>query len=64
MLALYLKITFRNMWKYKTQSLTGIFGFGIRACLFCPGPLLAALRNVLRQFLSGSGGYLSCLCHR
>lgn len=34
MLASYLRIAFRNMWKYKTQSLTGMFGlaFGL-ACL-------------------------------
>ena len=35
MLALYLKIAFRNMWKFKTQSLTGIFGlaFGLACAL-------------------------------
>ena len=34
MLTRYLKIAFRNIWKYKTQSITGIFGlaFGL-ACL-------------------------------
>lgn len=34
MFAHYFKIAFRNMWKYKTQSFTGIFGlaFGL-ACL-------------------------------
>lgn len=34
MLVHYIKIAFRNIWKYKTQSLTGIFGlaFGL-ACL-------------------------------
>ena len=36
MLALYLKITFRNMWKYKTQSLTGIFGLAFGLACFVP----------------------------
>lgn len=30
----YLKIAFRNLWKYRTQSLTGIFGLAFAvACL-------------------------------
>lgn len=34
MLTLYLKIALRNIWKYKTQSLTGIFGLAFAiACL-------------------------------
>lgn len=36
MLALYLKIAFRNMWKYKTQSLTGIFGLAFGLACFVP----------------------------
>lgn len=36
MIALYLKIAFRNMWKYKTQSLTGIFGLAFGLACFVP----------------------------
>lgn len=36
MLALYLKIAFRNMWKFKTQSLTGIFGLAFGLACFVP----------------------------
>ena len=36
MLALYLKIAFRNMWKYKTQSLTGIFSLAFSLACFVP----------------------------
>ena len=36
MLVHYLKITFRNMWKYKTQSLTGIFGLAFGLACFIP----------------------------
>ncbi|WP_293740162.1 ABC transporter permease [uncultured Parabacteroides sp.] len=36
MLALYLKIAFRNMWKYRTQSLTGIFGLAFGLACFVP----------------------------
>ena len=32
----YLTIAFRNMWKYKTQSLTGIFGLAFGLCFFVP----------------------------
>ena len=32
----YLKITFRNLWKYKTQSLTGIFGLAFGLACFVP----------------------------
>ncbi|MDL2255761.1 ABC transporter permease [Parabacteroides sp. OttesenSCG-928-K15] len=32
----YLKITFRNIWKYKTQSLTGIFGLAFALACFVP----------------------------
>lgn len=32
----YLKIAFRNMWKYKTQSLTGIFGLAFALACFVP----------------------------
>ncbi len=32
----YLKIYFRNMWKYKTQSLTGIFGLAFGLACFVP----------------------------
>ena len=36
MLALYLKIAFRNMWKYKAQSLTGIFSLAFSLACFVP----------------------------
>ncbi|MBP9480206.1 MAG: ABC transporter permease [Parabacteroides sp.] len=36
MLTLYFKIAFRNMWKYKTQSLTGIFGLAFGLACFVP----------------------------
>ena len=36
MLALHLKIAFRNMWKYRTQSLTGIFGLAFGLACFVP----------------------------
>ena len=36
MLVLYLKIAFRNMWKYKTQSLTGIFSLAFSLACFVP----------------------------
>lgn len=36
MLIHYLKITFRNLWKYKTQSLTGIFGLAFGLACFIP----------------------------
>lgn len=36
MIAHYLKIAFRNMWKYKTQSLTGIFGLAFAMACFVP----------------------------
>ena len=36
MLLHYLKITFRNLWKYKTQSLTGIFGLAFGLACFVP----------------------------
>ncbi|MDR0845351.1 MAG: ABC transporter permease [Tannerella sp.] len=32
----YFKIAFRNMWKYKTQSLTGIFGLAFGLACFVP----------------------------
>ncbi len=32
----YLKIAFRNMWKYKTQSLSGIFGLAFGLACFVP----------------------------
>ena len=32
----YVKIAFRNMWKYKTQSLTCIFGLGFGIACFVP----------------------------
>ena len=32
----HLKIAFRNMWKYKTQSLTGIFGLAFGLACFVP----------------------------
>ena len=32
----YLKIAFRNMWKYKTQSFTGIFGLAFGLACFVP----------------------------
>ena len=32
----YLKITFRNIWKYRTQSLTGIFGLAFGLACFVP----------------------------
>lgn len=32
----YLKIAFRNMWKYKAQSLTGIFGLAFAIACFVP----------------------------
>ena len=32
----YLKIAFRNVWKYKTQSLTGIFGLAFALACFVP----------------------------
>lgn len=32
----YLKITFRNMWKYKTQSFTSIFGLAFGLACFVP----------------------------
>jgi len=32
----YLKIAFRNLWKYKTQSLTGIFGLAFGLACFVP----------------------------
>lgn len=32
----YLKITFRNIWKYKAQSLTGIFGLAFAMACFVP----------------------------
>ena len=32
----YLKITFRNLRKYKTQSLTGIFGLAFGLACFIP----------------------------
>ena len=36
MIAHYFKIAFRNMWKYKTQSLTGIFGLAFGLACFVP----------------------------
>lgn len=36
MLTHYLIIAFRNMWKYKTQSLTGIFGLAFAIACFVP----------------------------
>lgn len=36
MLIHYFKIAFRNMWKYKTQSLTGIFGLAFGLACFVP----------------------------
>lgn len=36
MLIHYLKITFRTMWKYKAQSLTGIFGLAFALACFIP----------------------------
>ena len=36
MLIHYLKITFRNMWKHKAQSLTGIFGLAFALACFIP----------------------------
>lgn len=36
MLIHYFKITFRNIWKYKTQSLTGIFGLAFAIACFVP----------------------------
>lgn len=36
MLTHYLKIAFRNMWKYKTQSFTGIFGLAFGLACFVP----------------------------
>ena len=36
MFALYLKIAFRNLWKYKTQSLTGIFSLAFSLACFVP----------------------------
>lgn len=36
MFAHYLKIAFRNMWKYKTQSFTGIFGLAFGLACFVP----------------------------
>ena len=32
----YFKIAFRNMWKYKTQSLSGIFGLAFGLTCFVP----------------------------
>lgn len=32
----YLKIAFRNMWKYRTQSFTGIFGLAFAIACFVP----------------------------
>lgn len=32
----YFRITFRNMWKYKAQSLTGIFGLAFSIACFVP----------------------------
>jgi len=32
----YLKITFRNIWKYKTQSLIGVFGLAFAIACFVP----------------------------
>ena len=32
----YLKIAFRNMWKYRTQSLIGIFGLAFGLACFVP----------------------------
>jgi putative ABC transport system permease protein len=32
----YFKIAFRNMWKYKTQSLSGIFGLAFGLACFVP----------------------------
>lgn len=36
MVVQYLKIAFRNLWKYKTQSLTGIFGLAFGITCFIP----------------------------
>lgn len=36
MLAHYLKTAFRNVWKYKTQSFTGIFGLAFALACFVP----------------------------
>ena len=36
MFKLYLKIAFRNMWKYRTQSLIGIFGLAFGLACFVP----------------------------
>lgn len=36
MLTHYFKIAFRNMWKYKTQSLTGTFGLAFGLACFIP----------------------------
>ena len=36
MLLHYLKITFRNLWKHKTQSLVGIFGLALGLACFVP----------------------------
>ena len=36
MFKLYLKVAFRNLWKYKTQSLTGILGLAFALACFVP----------------------------
>ncbi|MDR1162088.1 MAG: ABC transporter permease, partial [Tannerellaceae bacterium] len=36
MITHYFKIAFRNMWKYKTQSLTGIFSLAFSLACFVP----------------------------
>lgn len=45
MLALYLKIAFRNMWKFKTQSLTGIFGLAFGLACFVPRSIGCVMRR-------------------
>lgn len=54
MLALYLKIAFRNMWKYRTQSLTGIFGLAFAIACFVPALYWLRYETSYDSFYPGS----------
>ena len=54
MLALYLKIAFRNMWKYRTQSLTGIFSLAFSLACFVPALYWMRYETTYDSFYPGA----------
>lgn len=54
MLIHYLKITFRTMWKYKAQSLTGIFGLAFALACFIPALYWMRYETSYDNFYSGA----------